>query len=126
MPWAQADGPLGTLVEEGPQSGAAVVFILLAGIALAVGWPLRQDGISRGRAIGLAVTVAILGLFMITNWSSLLDLQNQAEESASNQLGLSVEVSAGGGLLLYSFGVLVLAAVAVIAFLRGKAKVRAA
>jgi hypothetical protein len=124
MPWAKTSARGIELYSSGPKSGASVMFIVLAGIALVVGWPLIQDGISRVRALGLGAVVALLGLFAVTNWASLADAQ--PESNGSDVLKLNVEVTAGGGLLLYTLGVLVLVAVAGLAFLRGKATARAA
>ena len=60
---------------------------------------------SKRRLLGATVVVAILALLAITNWSDLNTLQGQAASSGGF---VSVSVSAGSGLVLYTVGVVVL------------------
>jgi hypothetical protein len=121
MPWVKVNSPFGAVpISDGPRSGAAAIFIVLAGIALAVGWPLLRDSLSRGRAIGLAVVVALLGLFALTNWKDLADLRGGGATGST-----AIDVVPGAGLLLYSAGVAALVVVTVWAFLRGPSRASA-
>lgn len=110
LPWVDMSGPMASRVSTSPASGAAVLFIALAGSALVVGWPLLRSRMSRIRSVGLGLIVALLGLFAVSNWSALGDASQELEGTYFGQLG--AQVSAGGGLMLYTVGVVILVVVA--------------
>jgi len=98
LPWSQAS-EFGVTVTAKPSGGGPVLLIVLAGLALLIGWPgLRQKMPSR-RALGLILMVAVLTIFALTNWASLGNLQTSHPHQT---------ISAGSGLVLYTVGVVVL------------------
>jgi hypothetical protein len=98
LPWAQAS-ELGITVSTKPSGGGPVFLIVLAGLALLIGWPAVRQKVARRRALGLLLMVAIISIFAITNWNSLGDLQHTHRDE---------NITAGSGLVLYTVGVVVL------------------
>lgn len=96
LPWVEATGGFGITVSASPRSGGVVLFLILAAAVIALGWPATRGGLSMRRWIGLTLVAALLTLFAITNWSDLSDVENANP---------GINVSAGGGLFLYTAGV---------------------
>lgn len=99
LPWVQATGGFGITVSASPRSGGVVLFLLLAAAAVALGWPATGGSLSRRRWIGLTLVAVLLSIFAATNWSDL---------SSVERANPGADVSAGGGLLLYTAGVVAL------------------
>jgi hypothetical protein len=104
LPWAQASVGGFTGISSHPGGGGVVIFLFLAICTVAAAWPLLVGVLSKRRLLGATVVVAILALLAITNWSDLNTLQGQTSGGGF----VSVSVSAGSGLVLYTVGVVVL------------------
>jgi hypothetical protein len=98
LPWSQASA-LGITVSSKPTGGGPVFLIVLAALALFIGWPVLRQQMPARRALGLLLMVAVISIFAITNWASLGNL----EKSHPDQ-----NITAGSGLVLYTVGVVVL------------------
>jgi hypothetical protein len=96
LPWVEATGGFGLTVAASPRSGGVVLFLILAAAAVALGWPAARGGLSKRRWIGLTLVAVLLSIFAVTNWSDLSDIENANP---------GINVSAGGGLFLYTVGV---------------------
>ena len=101
LPWSQENVGGIAAVSSHPGGGGVVVFLFLAICTVAAAWPLLMGALSNRRLLGSTVTVGLLTLFAITNWSDLHNVQQQAA-------GGIVTVSAGSGLVLYTVGVVAL------------------
>ena len=75
------------------------------GASVVAAGPLLTGVLSKRRLLGTTVLVAILTILAITNWSDLHNIQQQS--NVNNSL-VTVTVSAGSGLVLYTVGVVVL------------------
>jgi hypothetical protein len=106
LPWAQTSVSGVVAVSSHPGGGGVVVFLLLAICTVVAAWPLLTGVLSKRRLLGTTVPVALLTLFAITNWSDLSKAQQQAGGLGGGFV--SVSVSAGSGLVLYTVGVVVL------------------
>jgi hypothetical protein len=97
LPWVSvsSDG-IGIPISSSPRGGAPVVFIVLAAAALAFGSPAIRGELPKRRMLGLTLVVAVLSIFVITNWSDLSDLQKANSD---------LQISGGSGLYLYTVGV---------------------
>lgn len=104
LPWAQTSVSGLVSVSSHPGGGGVVIFLALAICTIAAAWPLLTEVLSKRRLLGMTAVVAILALLAITNWSDLNTLQEQASGGGF----VSVSVSAGSGLVLYTVGVVFL------------------
>jgi hypothetical protein len=98
LPWSQAS-ELGVTVTTKPSGGGPIFLIVLAGLALLIGWPGLGQKMQKRRALGLILMVAVISIFAITNWASLGNLQTSHPDQ---------KITAGSGLVLYTVGVVVL------------------
>lgn len=101
LPWVAVSAD-GIGISSSPPSNAPIVLMTLAAAALAVGWPVIRGKLSKRRLVGLAVVAGVLSIFVVTNWTDLSNLEQQAK---SAQSVVQVSVSAGSGLFLYTAGV---------------------
>jgi hypothetical protein len=84
------------------QGGGEVLLIVLAAIAVAFGYPaLNARSLAIWRRIGITVTVIVLSIFVISNWSDFNSIRSQFDSST----GLA-SVNAGSGLYLYTVAVI--------------------
>jgi hypothetical protein len=109
LPWVSVSG-FGVAVSSSPQSGAPVLFILLAAGVMALAWPTtRAENPTLGRRIGVSCIVGLLAIAVVTNWSELADLQDETTvRTGLGSISTGVDVSAGIGLYLYTVAVVVL------------------
>jgi hypothetical protein len=98
LPWSQAS-ELGVTVTTKPSGGGPIFLIVLAGLALLIGWPGLRQKMQKRRALGLILMVAVISIFAVTNWASLGHLQSSHPDQ---------KITAGSGLVLYTVGVVVL------------------
>jgi hypothetical protein len=102
LPWvALSSGGIGIPISSSPPGSAPLVLIALAAGALGLGWPSIRTKLSKRRLIGLAVVAGVLSIFVVTNWTDLSHLEQQAQSAQA-----VVQVSAGSGLYLYTVGVM--------------------
>ena len=114
LPWSSISDGQGDTASGNPKSGGTVIILILAAAALAVAWPSIQSALSKRRLAGLTLVLAVLVIIAAVNWSDLGKLQNQA--NAGNRtvnalipgLAPNVTVSAGGGIILFTAGVVLL------------------
>jgi hypothetical protein len=111
LPWAQTSVDGLSEASSHPGGGGVIIFLALAICTAVAGWPLLTGAPSKRRLLGTTVPVALLALFAITNWSDLNNVQHQAGAVSGGLV--SVSVSAGSGLVLYTVGVVVLCALIV-------------
>jgi hypothetical protein len=111
LPWAEQSVDGYSSATSHPGGGGMIVFLALAIGVVAAGWPLLAGGISKRRLIGATVVAAPLVLFAITNWSDLHNVQRQAAGLGAGLV--SVNVTAGSGLVLYTVGTVALCALIV-------------
>ena len=98
LPWSQASA-LGITFSSKPSSGAPALLMILAAVALGLGWPGVRGTLSKRRLVGVAIVAGVLSIFVVTNWSDLSKLQSDNP---------SANISGGSGLYLYTAGVVAL------------------
>lgn len=98
LPWSQASA-FGITVSSKPTGGGPVFLIVLAALALFIGFPVLRQQMPTRRALGLLLMVAVISIFAITNWADLGNLQKHHRDE---------NITAGSGLVLYTVGVVVL------------------
>jgi hypothetical protein len=124
LPWVSVSG-FGVGISSSPQSGAPVLFILLAAGVMALAWPTtRAENPSLGRRIGVSCIVGLLAIAVVTNWSELVDLQDETTvRTGLGSVSTGVDVSAGIGLYLYTVAVIALVVATVRMWLAARRKV---
>jgi hypothetical protein len=115
LPWVSVSG-FGVSVSSKPGTGGPWLLVILAAAVVAIAWPtISSPVLSTARRIGLLPIVGFLALAVVTNWSDLVDLQDQYNGSGFG--GISVDP--GVGFFLYTVCVIALVVGVVMVWLAG-------